>query len=170
MYLKKIDSYLNASSVVVKSKYMADDYRSFFMERKGEGEGKAADLQSFQNWDGPLNPDVNILEYTVKDRNWSIKFNEQNDFSKLIGFPGWKGSMSISFNTKGLIREAIYIPDSTNPSYKPWLQPALDWLEKNMPAELKTVYQDKKLVKNEVAANRWKVLLKRWRDQKKTVN
>jgi hypothetical protein len=76
--------------------------------------------------------------------------------------------MSITFNTKGLILETIYIPDSTNPSYKSWLQPALDWLEKNMPGELNTVYHDKRLVKNEVAANKWKVLLKTWRDRKKT--
>jgi hypothetical protein len=40
IYLKKIDSYLNASSVVVKSKYMADDYHSFFMERKAKVRGK----------------------------------------------------------------------------------------------------------------------------------
>ena len=167
VYLKKIDSYLNASSVAVKSKYMSEDYQSFFMEKKGAGEGKEAALQSFQNWDGPLNPDVKILAYAGKDGYWVIKFKEQNDFSKLIGFPGWKGSMIIRFNANDLIGETIYVPDPANPSYKPWLQPALDWLEKNFPEELKTVYENKKLVKNEISAHKWKFLLKKWKDQEK---
>ena len=136
------------------------------MDKKNEGKDKATALKSFQNWDGALNPDVNILEYTVNDRTWLVKFNEQNDFSKLIDYPGWKGSMSITLNGEGLIQETIYFPDSTNPPYKRWLQPALDWLEKNKPDDLKLIYQDKKLVQNEVAANKWKELLGEWRRDK----
>lgn len=96
-----------------------------FLERKGEGEGKATTLQSFQNWDGPLHPDVKIPEYTLEDRNWLVKFNEQNDFSKLIGFRGWKG-----FNVNQLQHKrpdhGNYLHSGfNNPSYKSWLQPAL---------------------------------------------
>ena len=164
--LKKINAYLNASTITAKSKYLADNYRSYFMEKKGDGKDKTAALKSFQNWDGSLNPDVKILQYTVNDRTWFVQFNEQNDFSKLIDYPGWKGSMSITLNSQGLIQETIYFPDSTNPPYKRWLQPALDWLEKNKPDDLKLVYQDKKLVQNEVAANKWKELLREWRKEK----
>ncbi len=164
--LKKINAYLNASTTAAKSKYLAEDYKSYFMEKKGEGRDKAAAMKSFQNWDGSLNPDVKILEYTVNDRTWFVKFNEQNDFSKLIDYPGWKGSILIMLNSQGRIQETIYFPDSTNPPYKPWLQPALDWLEKNKPDELKLVYQDKKLVQNEVAANKWRQLLMEWKREK----
>jgi hypothetical protein len=59
---------------------MAEDYRSFFMEKKGEGENKKQALQSFLNWDAPLHPDVHILNYTANGRTWKVEFNEQNDF------------------------------------------------------------------------------------------
>jgi hypothetical protein len=74
--------------------------------------------------------------------------------------------MSITLDSQGLIQETIYFPDSTNPPYKRWLQPALDWLGKNKPGELKLVYQDNKLVQNEDAANKWKELLREWRKEK----
>lgn len=150
----------------MKAKYMSDSYRSFLIKKEGEGDGKIISLKTFKDWDGQLNPDVTILDHSAKDSTWFVRFNEQNDFSKLIGFPGWKGSMSITFNTKGLIKETIYFPDSTNPSYKKWLQPALDWLQINFPNELNEVYQNNRLVKNEVAANKWKELLKKWNANK----
>ena len=167
VYLNKINSYLNASSAEMKSKYMADNYRSFFMKKEGEGDDKISSLKDFEDWDGQLNPDVKIISHNLKDSVGFVRFNEQNDFSKLIGFPGWKGSMSFTFDAKGLITETIYFPDSTNPPYKKWLQPALDWLKINSPAELNEVYQNNKLVKTEAAAKKWKEILKKWNDAKK---
>ena len=166
IYLDKITGYLNAPTPEIKAKFMADSYRSYFMKKDGEGDDKTTSLTAFNNWDGQLNPDVKILNYLSKDNIWFVRFNEQNDFSKLIGFPGWKGSMSVTFDSKGLIAETIYFPDSTNPSYKKWLQPALDWLGADSPNELNDVYQNNKLVKTEQAANQWKSLLKKWNDSK----
>jgi hypothetical protein len=165
-YLKTIDAYLNADSVAEKSKYMADNYRAYFMNEKDEGENKSQALQSFQNWDGPMHPDVKINSYTFGNGMWKVTFNEQNDFSKAIDFPGWNGTTTFTFNSAGLIEETIYVPDSNNISYKPFLQPALDWLQKNMPGELSEVYQNNKLVKTETAANKWKQLLQQWQLQK----
>src|SRR6266487_2220750 len=85
-YLQKIEEYSNASTLNDKEKFMAENYHSFFMEAKGTGEDKNASLQSFQNWDAPLHPQVDIISYTVNKKTWMVKFNEQNDFSKLIGF------------------------------------------------------------------------------------
>ena len=166
VYLDKIDAYLNASSVETKAKYMSDNYRSFFMKKEGEGNDKLAYLKDFNDWDGQLNPDVKVLQHQSKDNVWLVQFIEQNDFSKLIGFPGWKGSMSVAFDANGLINETIYFPDSTNPSYKKWLQPALDWLRINFPNELNEVYQNNKPVKTEFAANKWKDLLRKWNASK----
>ena len=35
---------------------MAENYHSFFMEKKGSGEDKEAALESFKNWMGLLHP------------------------------------------------------------------------------------------------------------------
>ena len=141
---------------------MSEDYHSFFLEKKGEGEDKKAALRSFLNWDAPLHPDVTILNYSADGNTWKIEFNEQNDFSKLIGFPGWKGTEIIRFNSRKKIEEVIYIPDPGNPSYKKWLQPVVDWLQKNKPGELDEVYKNGKLVQTSETAKKWISLLQLW--------
>ena len=161
-YLKKINSYLNAATSEAKAAYMSENYRSFFMEKKGEGDDKTTSLNDFKAWDGQMAPDVTIFDHSSKGKTWLVHFNEQNDFSKLIGFPGWKASMSVTFDNTGLITETIYFPDSTNPDYKKWLQPAVDWLNTNFADELNEVYQNNRLIKNEAAAIKWKELLTRW--------
>ena len=165
-YLNKIKTYLNASTITEKSKCMAENYHSFFISKKQDGKNKSQALQSFQNWDAPMHPNIKILSYSFHDSVWTVEFNEQNDFSKPIGFPGWKGTITFVFNSKDLIQETIYVPDSTNLSYKPYLQPALDWLRINKPAELSEVYQNDKLVQTEASANKWRLLLKEWQVQK----
>ena len=119
---------------------------------------------SFLKWDAPLHPDIKILNYTIDENKWTIEFNEQNDFTKPIRFPGWKAKEIITLNKKGFIKEAIYIPDPANPSYRKWLQPAVDWLQKNMPDSLHDVYQNGKLIQTEVTAAEWVRLLKHWRE------
>jgi len=165
VYLKKINGFLNAHSAEAKSRYMAEDYHGFFAERKGGGKDKATALRSFMNWDGPLEPDIKILSYTKRDSVWTVVFNEQNDFTKPIGFPGWKGATIVTFDKRGLIKETLYLPDDSNPPYRPYLQPALDWLTKNKPAELTEVFKDNKLVQTEATANKWKALLQIWKMQ-----
>jgi len=148
-----------------KEKYMAEDYRSFFMEKKGEGQNKWQALQSFLNWDAPLHPDVHILNHKKSGNTWKVEFNEQNDFSKLIGFPGWKGTEIIRFNRKKMIDEMIYIPDETNPNYKNWLQPAADWLQKNRPIQFREVYKDGKVIRTSETAKKWISLLQLWQKE-----
>ena len=167
MYLKRIDTFFNASSVNDKSRLMSDRYRSYFMEKSETGKDKNAALLSFQNWDAPLHPQITILNYTINNNTWTIKFNEQNDFSKLIEFPGWNATEIVTFNSQKLIDQTIYIPDSTNPSYKKWLQPAIEWLKANKPDSLQQVYQNGRLVQNEATAREWIILLKGWRENKK---
>ena len=114
-----------------------------------------------------MHPDIKIINYTFHDSIWTVTFNEQNDFTKPIGFPGWKGTTTFVFNAAGLIQETVYVPDSTNISYKPFLQPALNWLQQNMPTELIEVYQNGKLIQTETAAIKWRILLQKWQSQKK---
>ena len=136
------------------------------MNKQETGKNKHAALQSFQNWDGPMHPDIKILNYSSQGSVCTVTFTEQNDFSKSIGFPGWRGTTTFVFDSAGLIKETLYVPDSTNISYKPFLQPALNWLEQNEPAELSNVYRNGKLIQTETAANEWRMLLKQWRSHK----
>ncbi len=149
---------------------MSEDYHSFFMEKKGQGENKTSTLGSFSNWDAPLHPDITILNYSINGNQWKVEFNEQNDFSKLIGFPGWKGTEIISFNSKKKICEMIYIPNDENPDYKKWLQPSVDWLQKNKPKELDEVYKHGRLVQTSETAKKWVTLLQLWRKETAPTN
>ena len=167
VYLKKIESYLNASTVEAKSKLMAEDYRSFFAEKKGAGKDKQTALRSFSEWDAPMHPDIEILNYSVDGDTYTVHFNEENQFTKLIGYPGWKGTGQFRFDANKMIKEFIYIPDDSNPSYTPYLKPALDWLQKNMPNELNEVYRNKQLVQTKEAAKKWVVLLTSWKERTK---
>src|SRR5882672_9657393 len=76
-YLGMINSYLNASTVAERSKYMSADFHSFFITKQGAGENKSEALKSFQNWDGPLHPDIKIIHYSFHDNVWQVTFNEQ---------------------------------------------------------------------------------------------
>ncbi|MEO8711532.1 MAG: hypothetical protein ABI405_05380 [Parafilimonas sp.] len=167
VYLNNINGYLNASDTAEKSKYMAENYHSFFINKKGICKNKSEILLSFKNWDGQLHPEITIINYSFHDSVWEVEFNEQNDISKAIHFPGWKGRETFIFNSNNLIEETVYIPDSTNLSFKPFLQPALDWLQKNMPDKLSEVYQNNKLIQTETAANKWEMLLNEWQAQRK---
>jgi hypothetical protein len=165
VYRHRIETYLNAHTREGKEEYMSEDYRSYFMEKKGVGKNKEQALQSFSEWDAPLHPDITILNHVGNRNTWKIEFNEQNDFSKLIGFPGWKGTEMIRFNSKKMIDEMIYIPGDTNPDYKKWLQPAVEWLQKNKPDELNEVYKDAKLIQTPETAKKWVSLLQLWRKE-----
>ncbi|HYF29622.1 MAG TPA: hypothetical protein VD993_00735 [Chitinophagaceae bacterium] len=162
-YRHKVGQYLNADDSVSKVKYMANNYRSYFKLREGTGKNREESLKGFKNWDGALNPDVKITSFSRVKDTVTVHFVEQNDFSKLIDYPGWRGTEVITFDNSGLITEMIYIPDTTNPPYRSWLAPALDWLQQHEPDSLALVYKDNRLVQTEYTAKLWTRLLKRWR-------
>lgn len=163
--LHRIKTFLNASTAAARERYLSGDFRSFFLEKKGDGKNKTAALQSFLNWDAPLHPDVKISSHKADGHTWTVEFIEQNDFSKLMGFPGWKGKEVIRFNSKKKIDEMLYVPDESNPNYKNWLQPAVDWLNQNRPNDLAEVYKNEKLVQTPATARKWIELLQAWRQQ-----
>jgi hypothetical protein len=164
IYIERATAYMNASNPEDKSKYMAEGFRSYFAENgKGDGKNREQVLTSFMEWDGPMHPDIPIQKYTRRKDTFTVYFVEKNDFTKLIGYPGWKGKAEFVFDSKKMIEEYIYYPDSTNASYKPYLQPAIIWLQKNKSEELAEVYRNGKLVQNEEAAKHWIRLLNEWK-------
>jgi len=62
-----------------------------------------------------------------------------------------------------MIYEAVYIPNPDNPSHKPWLQPAVEWLEQHRPNDLNEVYINGKLVQTSETARKWVDLRQLWR-------
>jgi hypothetical protein len=163
--LANLRAFLNAPSAEARGKLMADDYHFYFNEKKGDGDSKEKSLASYDNWDGPLHPDIKIRDYRVEDDVWNISIIELNDFAKLIGYPGWKATETVTFDDAHLVREVIYVPDEGSPDYKKYLQPAVDWLEANKPAELKKVYDldNKRLIQTNASAKKWVELLTAWK-------
>jgi len=156
--------YLNASDVPEKESFMSDAYRAWFREKKGEGEDKKSALATFQNWDCGLHPDVSILKHQHKGKEWQLLILEQNDFSKIIDFPGWKARVHITMDHHK-IRELIYILDTLNPDYKKWLNPAVEWLQQNKAGELEKIYKNGRLtVRSEATAREWIRLLRLWKE------
>jgi hypothetical protein len=166
--LVNLRAFLNAPSAEARGKLMADDYHFYFSERTGDGGSKEKSLASYDNWDGPLHPDVKIRDYRVEGDVWTISVIELNDFAKLIGYPGWKATETITFDDANLIREVIYVPVESG-NYKSYLAPALDWLEENRPDELKQVYDlDRaRLIQSNASATQWVELLTEWREATK---
>ena len=157
IYLHRIETYLNSSTPKSKGRYLSDDFRSFFLEKKGEGKNKATALRSFVNWDAPLHPDITITKWTVRGNTWIVDFNEQNDFRNSLAFRDGRGlSGSVLILRK-------YIPNPDNPSHKPWLQPAVEWLEQHRPNDLNEVYINGKLVQTSETARKWVDLRQLWR-------
>jgi pimeloyl-ACP methyl ester carboxylesterase len=167
VYMHVINSFLNASTVQSRSKYMSEGFRSFFADKKGAGKDKATALRSFMDWDGPLHPDIKITNYRIDGNDCMVFFNEKNDFTKHIGYPGWKGSAEFIMDDQMKIKEYTYFPDGSNPPYKPYLQPALEWLKINKPEELNEVYQNEKLIQTNRSAHQWITLLSIWKKQYK---
>jgi hypothetical protein len=161
--LETLKLFYSASTAEEREKFMAENYHFYFNEKKGNGGSKQSSLKSFMNWDGPLHPDIRIDSVAGNDSIWVVRFLEQNDFSKLIAYPGWKATERVTFDENNRIKEIIYIPEPNQPEYGSYFKPALEWLKKNKPEELNEVYKDKKLVQTERAAKKWVELLKIWR-------
>jgi hypothetical protein len=157
--------FLNAASADARGKLMAEDYHFYFNQRTGDGGSKEKSLESFENWDEPLHPDIKILDHRVDGDVWTITIVELNDFAKLIGFPGWKATETITFDDANRIREVIYVPVEGGKDYREYLNPALHWLKANKPDDLKDVYDldKRRLIQTNASAKKWVALLKEWR-------
>ena len=163
-YQRSVKRYLNNLDTASMDKNLDDSFRSFFIERKGEGTTKVAYINSMNTWDVPLHPDYTIKKIESEGNKITVEVIESNDFAKGIGFPGWQAKIIYTVSESGKILEQVYIP-GTSPDYRTWLKPALEWLQQNRPKELPTVYdtEKKRLIKTHDSAIIWVKLLKEWR-------
>src|SRR4051812_25592485 len=89
---------LKAHDAVAMAKGLDENFRSFFIEKKGPGKSKSEYIASLGNWDIPLHADFEILSMKVSGNVVTVHVNERNDFAKGIDFPGWKATIKYTIN------------------------------------------------------------------------
>ena len=159
---RAVERYLSAPALEAASALLAPEYRIWFGERSGAGTDRAAAIAMLQ-WDFALNPYHRIDEMTVNDGTVVVRVHEENDFSRLIGFPGWNATSTFTVDENGLITSQVYVPDPAQADWRPYLEPALTWIRTNRPGVLERIYPGGKLAQTADAAREWVAVLKAWR-------
>ena len=123
-------------------------------------------FREMTQWDATLNADADIRDIHARGQTAVAKFHESNDFSRLLGHPGWNATMTFWFDEQksgGLISEALYVPAPDNQPWQPYLEPALPYLRANYPDQLAAYYPDDTLVMTAESARAWRRVLTDWR-------
>lgn len=116
------------------------------------------------DWDTALHPRRTISLLAVNEDAAVAVIHEDNDFSRQIGHPGWDGTITFLFDGDGAITKTKFTPTpGKNPSWGPYLEPALPWLREHRAQELAAVYVDRHLVQTGDAARTWTKILRDWR-------
>jgi len=89
--------------------------------------------------------------------------HEENDFSRLIDFPGWDSSSTFLVDEDGQIAWQVYVPEPGQPEWRPYLEPALAWIREHRADALPVIFPDGKLGRSEEAARLWVSVLREWR-------
>ncbi|MEQ8927195.1 MAG: hypothetical protein RLO81_15345 [Fulvivirga sp.] len=159
-----LTQFYNSSSRIEHLDHLSTDYELHFGSVTGKGINKSQ-LANLLKWDYALNPDRQILEFIKLARDTVIlRSKEENDFSKLIKYPGWESVNTYVIDERGLIKLQLYQPRNET-SYKPYLKPAIEWLVAHDSLRLAEVYdlKDKALIQDSVSATKWIKLLREWR-------
>jgi hypothetical protein len=144
---RTVRGYLGAQSPEEAAGFLAAGYRPRLLE-----------------WDTLLHPRRTISLMAVNEDAAVVVIHEDNDFSRLIGHPGWDGTVTYTFGAGGGIAASHFTPmPGKNPSWKPYLEPALPWLREHRGAELAAVYPDGHLAQTADAAKTWARILREWR-------
>ncbi|QSE99144.1 hypothetical protein [Fulvivirga lutea] len=159
-----LNQFYNTTSRSQHLAYLAEDYQLYFGSVKGKGMSKSK-LAELLRWDYALNPDRQILEFIKLSSDTVIlRSKEENDFSKLIKYPGWESVNTYIIDKSGLIKLQLYQPKNEI-SYKPYLEPAIACLAVNDSLRLAEVYdsENKRLIQDSISAVKWTGLLREWR-------
>ena len=157
-----IRKYLAAKTRETALARLASDYRLFFDKKVGTGLSKTQ-VADMLDWDFALHPKHRIKEMKRYGRQVVVQTHEDNDFSLLIGFPGWDATSTFLVNEAGLISEQLYVPRPGQPEWKPYLEKALPWLRENRAEALARIYPDNRLKQTAESATEWVKVLREWR-------
>ena len=160
---RAVERYLSAPTLAAAAALLSPEYQISFGETTAAGVDRAAAVDMLQ-WDFALNPYRRIDDITVNAQGAVVvRVHEENDFSRLIGFPGWNATSTFTVDANGLITSQHYVPDPRQTDWRPYLEPALQWLRQNRPEVLARIFPDGKLVRTAEAAREWVSVLKAWR-------
>ena len=113
-------------------------------------------------WDYALHPRHRVDSLTANGAEVTARVHEDNDFSLLIGFPGWDATSTYTLDGKGQIVSQLYVP--TGPTeWRPYLDAPLAWIRQHHPDALPRIFPDGKLAQTGESAREWVALLRAWR-------
>lgn len=141
---------------------LAPDYRIWFGEKRGPGMSREEALAMLE-WDLSLHPVHEHRIVHVEGDTVIAITHEQNDFSRLIDFPGWTAASLYRFDDAGRLAEQVYVPAPNQPRWQPYLDAALPWLREHRGEALARIYPDGRLNQSVNAAREWVAVLRDWR-------
>ncbi|MFL6247923.1 MAG: hypothetical protein ACJ74H_18010 [Thermoanaerobaculia bacterium] len=154
--------YLASKTLEQALSAFAPDYRLWFGERVGEGLDRAK-VAKMLEWDYALNPGHRIDSFEVNGTEVTVRVHEDNDFSRLIGFPGWDATSTFVVDADGRIVSQVYVPVADQPEWRPYLDAPLAWIREHDPEVLPRIFNTGKLVQTRESAAEWVRVLRAWR-------
>lgn len=142
-------------------KFYAKDARIWFGARAGEGQLIAE--SPWREWDLELRAAHEIEDARFDARALTVVSHEQNDYSRLLDFGGWRATITYAFNDDGLVTEKLYVPMEQSPTQRECFAPALDWAREHRADELEEIFAGDRLTPSRDHARRWRALLIEWR-------
>lgn len=164
-YQATLDRYLaarQAGRVDDASACLSPDARIWFEQKTGPGRPKSL-TGGWGAWDVEMNAANTYDNVVITGDTLAATFHEQNDFSRLIGFPGWRSRSTFWFDDQGRISEQLYVPLPQHPPQQACFDPALDWAREHRPDELAGIYPNDQFEPSTETARRWRALLIEWR-------
>lgn len=141
---------------------LSPDYKIWFGKKEGAGISKQ-EVARMLEWDFALNPRRRIEELRINGREVVVRAHEDNDFSLLIGYPGWDAVSTFTVDHTGLITSQLYVPKQGQAGWKPYLEKALPWLREHRAEALARIYPNNRLSQTTESAREWVKNLRDWR-------
>ncbi len=120
-----------------------------------------ADLPRILGWDRGVNGHI---EWDIKGDAEALTFEgrETNDFFELLGIAHLRFRTTFRLDVKGRIIEQSYETLPAQVSTEEAMKPAVQWAQRNRPAELREIYPDGRMIYTEDMGRRWVALLREW--------
>jgi hypothetical protein len=155
-----VRAYLAAETHAEALALLAPEYRLWFGTRSGAGMDRDRAAKMLE-WDFALHPRHRVTSVVVRGNEVTAQVHEDNDFSLLIGFPGWDSTSTYTVEN-GRITSQLYVP--TGPTeWRPYLDAPLAWIREHHPDALPRVFPNGKLSQTRESAREWVSLLRAWR-------
>lgn len=165
-YKQTLDAYLaarQAGDVELAGRHLSPDARIWFDVKTGPGRPKSL-TGGWGAWDIEMNAVNTYDEVVITDDSISATFHERNDFSRLIGFPGWRSRSTFWFDEQGRIVEQLYVPLPQHPPQRVCFEAPLQWARLHRADELEVIYPNDRFEPSAESGRRWRALLIEWRN------